>query len=115
LARFGAYVLKRRPELLTLRADYEHAVSGLSADYARLLEAGRSEEEIGRHLYTRRQELRYEFRKQLPAAMRLYLSIRDMRRYGNTLGPPIGWLVEIKSWSEIAESAMHPGGKDLGL
>jgi hypothetical protein len=38
------------------------------------------------------------------------------RHHGDPLGPTIDWLrAQGKSWEEIIESAMRPGGADLGF
>lgn len=39
---------------------------------------------------------------------------RNLQRYGDKLGPTIEWLRERgKSWEQIIDSAIRPGGKDL--
>lgn len=41
---------------------------------------------------------------------------RNMRVYGDKLGPSIDWLRgKGKSWEQITESASRSGGKDLGF
>jgi hypothetical protein len=41
---------------------------------------------------------------------------RNLREYGDKLGPSIEWLrARGKSWEQIIQSAIRPGGKDLGF
>jgi hypothetical protein len=42
------------------------------------------------------------------------ISERNLKRYGDELGPSIEWLrSQGKSWEDIIESASRPGGADL--
>ena len=41
---------------------------------------------------------------------------RNIKRYGDKLGPTIEWLrAKGKSWEDIIKTAIEPGGKDMNF
>jgi uncharacterized coiled-coil DUF342 family protein len=99
-----------------LRREYEAAVSRL-AEKARLMRSqGRSSEEIARVLHAQRRALGEKFKELTPPEKLKEIYARNLKKYGDRLGPTIGWLrAQGKSWEEIIESASRSGGKDLGF
>lgn len=100
-----------------LRQEYEAEVQALVGFRAELTMAGIEVEQIARKLHKRRRAigLRYKLRTPLWGKRgQLAIYRRNLRRYGNVLGPSVGWLRRRgRTWEEICESACHTGGRDL--
>jgi hypothetical protein len=56
------------------------------------------------------------FKDMTPANKLAEIRTRNLKNYGDELGPSIDWLRKAgKSWDDIIESAARAGGKDLGF
>jgi hypothetical protein len=79
-----------------------------------MVRAGRTPEETARTLRAERLQLEQEFRRGLPAEIVEEIELRQLERYGNRSGPTVEYLLgRGRTWEEIAEGAMRPGGRDL--
>jgi hypothetical protein len=57
-----------------------------------------------------------QYKDLTPAPELEVIYARNLKTYGDKLGPTIDWLrAKGKSWEQIIESSSRPGGKDLGL
>jgi hypothetical protein len=99
-----------------LREAYEREVKGLQKKLDAMRAGGKSWEEIARALSQGRRDLGNKYKDMTPSNLREQIYQRNLRQYGDRLGPTIEWLRERGySWQEIAEKACRPGGKDLGF
>jgi hypothetical protein len=102
---------------IRLRRQYEAEVRGLVDLRADLTAAGVEAEQIARKLHKRRRAigLRYKLRTPLRGTRgQLAIYRRNLRLYGNVLGPSVSWLRRRgRTWDEICESACRTGGHDL--
>jgi len=97
-----------------LRQQYIDAVEGLAGKATDMRAAGNSTEQIARTLHADRRALGVQFKDLTPEAKRIEIYDRNIVKYGDKLGPSIDWLrAQGKSWEQIIESAIRPGGKDL--
>jgi hypothetical protein len=56
------------------------------------------------------------FKDMTPPELREQIYARNLKTYGDKLGPSVDWLrAQGKSWGQIIESAVRTGGKDLGF
>ncbi len=79
-----------------------------------MVEAGHSPEQIARALNEARLQLEREFRQGLRPEIVEEIEQRQMERYGNRTGPTVEWLREQgRTWEQIIQSAMRPGGQDM--
>jgi len=77
---------------------------------------GKSPEEIARKLHKIRRDLGVKYKNLTPKDKLDEIYARNLKRYGDKLGPTIKYLRgRGKTWEDIIESAGRPGGKDLGL
>jgi hypothetical protein len=83
----------------------------------RLRAAGKTPEEIARTLHQMRRDIGIKYKDLTPAEKMAEIHARNLKEYGDKLGPSIDYLrrVKEKSWDEIIESSSRTGGKDLGL
>ncbi len=101
--------------LPALRRQYNAAVRGLAVNAYDMRRAGHSPEEIARSLHADRRALGVEFKDLTPSSRRAEIYERNLRLYGDKLGPSVDWLrAHGKTWEQIIQSASRPGGKDLG-
>ena len=124
LARYDPRSAARRmglnPEhfasLPALRQQYVTSVFSLRGKADALRRAGKSSEEIARVLYAKRRAIGVRFKNLTPADELERIYARNLRKYGDRLGPTLEYLRNIKgkSWEDIIESASRVGGKDLG-
>jgi hypothetical protein len=78
--------------------------------------AGASSEQVARQLHQMRRDLGVQYKDLTPAPELEVIYARNLKTYGDKLGPTIDWLrAKGKSWEQIIESSSRPGGKDLGL
>jgi hypothetical protein len=99
-----------------LRQRYIDEIAKLKDLAAGMRAAGSTPEEIALRLHTKRRviALRYKYLTAPEARGSIYQ--RNLRKYGDQLGPTIEYLRNTgKSWEAIIESASRAGGKDLGL
>lgn len=106
----------RPAELPNLRRKYVKEVEGLKNDLADMREKGYSEEYIARTLNEKRRAIGEKYKDITPPELRERIYQRNLRIYGDKLGPTIDFLLdEGKSWEQISEGACRAGGKDLGF
>ena len=102
---------------IRLRRQYEAEVRALSNLRTDLTAAGLDVEQIARTLHKRRRAigLRYKLRTPLSGSQgQIAIYRRNLRLYGNVLGPSVTWLRRRgRTWEEICESACRTGGHDL--
>jgi hypothetical protein len=100
-----------------LRAAYEAEVKQLSSIATKMKAEGKSSEEIARTLHGLRRELGVKYKNVTPKKLLEHIYDRNLKKYGDKLGPSIDYLRNEKnmSWDEIIESATRPGGKDLNF
>ena len=78
------------------------------------MRAGRTPEEIARTLSAERLALEQQFRQGLHPEILGEIEARQVAQYGNRMGATVEWLREQgRTWEQIAEGAMRPGGGDL--
>jgi len=99
-----------------LRQQYVTQVVSLRYKIPALRQSGLSTEQIARTLSAERRALGVLFKNRTPPAELPGIYARNMKKYGDELGPTIDYLrnVKNKSWVEIIESASTPGGTDMG-
>lgn len=107
----------------TLRYNYEQQVKDLKRQYLTgvdLDELSKNEKEIeieylARKISAERRELGKKYKAATPEYYRKKIFKRNIDKYGDQYGPTISYLrnVQGKSWKEIIESAVVPGGEDL--
>jgi hypothetical protein len=78
--------------------------------------AGATPEQVARQVHQLRREIGVQYKDLTPPVKLAEIYERNMRVYGDKLGPSIDWLrAKGKSWEQITESASRSGGKDLGF
>jgi len=99
-----------------VRTQYKKDVKALQNTYKELQALNKSEEEIARQLHAMRRELGIKYKDLTSPEELARILERNTKIYGDELGPSIEWLRTEgkKSWKDIIESAMRPGGGDLG-
>jgi hypothetical protein len=101
----------------TLRQRYEAEVGALVEEHVRLRTAGWEPERIARYLQRRRRRIGLRYKLRTPIFGRqgqITIYRRNLRVYGNALGPTIDWLRQRgRTWEEICDSACRSGGKDV--
>ena len=102
--------------LPALRQQYVDAVGGLADKVPCMRQAGQSSEQIARALHAERRALGIQFKSLTPPDKLEEIYARNLKLYGDKLGPSIDWLRAAgKSWDDIINSATRAGGKDLGF
>jgi hypothetical protein len=97
-----------------LRLEYEQAARDLLSKADRMLSAGMTEEQVANWAVGQRNGLKIEYRELTPPEMLKAIEARNIREYGNPLGPSIQQLrAEGKTWQQIIEGAARAGGKDI--
>lgn len=93
-----------------------NAVRRLVDQVSALRASGAGSEQIARTVYAARRALGVQYKGLTPDAFLEKIYERNLAKYGDKLGPSLDWLrAQGKTWEEIIESALRPGGKDLGL
>ncbi|MEK6334072.1 MAG: LamG-like jellyroll fold domain-containing protein [Acidobacteriota bacterium] len=111
---FGKKAASVEEGLAILRQSYEAEVKGLADKAAYLKTTGHSVEEIAIQLHAERRALGVKYKDITPPEILQKILERNLRKYGDELGPSIDWLRrQGKSWKDIIESASRPGGGDL--
>lgn len=99
-----------------LRQSYLDDFSKLGDEVAAWRRAGASPEFIAREANANRRALGMKYKDLTPEPLRSQIRERNLGRYGDEWGPTIDFLRrEGKTWEEIIESSLRPGGKDLGF
>ncbi|MCW5921686.1 MAG: RHS repeat-associated core domain-containing protein [Saprospiraceae bacterium] len=99
-----------------LRAAYEAEVRALSSIVNQMRASGKTAEEIAKVVHKLRREIGVKYKNMSPADKLKEFYQRNLEKYGDRLGPTLEYLrAQGKSWEQIIESAMRPGGKDLGF
>lgn len=108
-------------ELQQIRANYSNEVKGI-AEFTKQLIAGRTEEEmteeeierIARQAHSLRHQIGLKYKELTPQQERDCIYARNLKRYGEPLGPTIEYLRVIgKTWLQIIESASRPNPGDI--
>jgi RHS repeat-associated protein len=103
-----------RPPKPPLRIEYENAVKALKDMATELAAKGMTPEEIARAVSQARRDLGIKYKDLTPPELLEKLYERNMKKYGDKLGPTVEWLrAQGKSWEEIIESASRPDGSDI--
>lgn len=103
-------------DLILLRQSYVREVNQLREVREVMKKNEVAEEEIARTLHKMRRDLGEKYKNLTPSENREIIYSRNLKKYGDKLGPTIEWLrAQGHSWDEIAESATRTGGRDLGL
>lgn len=100
-----------------LRKRYEAEVQALRQLRAELEARGIDVEQIAREPHRQRRAIGLRYKLRTPVFGRrgqIAIYRRNMRKYGNLLGPSIDWLrLRGRTWEEICEGACRAGGRDL--
>ncbi|MFI1840277.1 hypothetical protein [Streptomyces olivaceoviridis] len=104
-------------DLPPLRLEYIRAVEQDLKAYMELATfGGVSREDTARGLQAMRRAIGVKYKNLTPEEKRAEIFERNLRKYGDPLGPSVEWLRKRgKSWEEISDSAVRTGGEDLGL
>lgn len=99
-----------------LRLEYEFTVNAQSAKAQQMLKNGVSEEKVARWAVEQRNNLKTEYRELTPPDMLKGIEQRNIKKYGNPLGPTADQLHQSgKSWKDIINSSSRAGGDDLNF
>ena len=104
LEALKAFGIKGSP----LRAEYEEKVHELKKLGEEMRASGCSDEEIARHLHSKRRELGEKYKIAAPPLFREYIYYATEKKYGDPLGPSYEALSRIKTDQEIIDSACRP-------
>jgi hypothetical protein len=114
MGRFVRFLSSGRTTVPLLRASYEAEVKALSSIANEMRVAGASSEKIARHLHGLRRELGVKYKSLTPDNLLQQIYQRNIEKYGDKLGPTINYLRQQgKSWDDIINSAIRPGGSDI--
>lgn len=98
----------------SLRQAYETEVRGLTPEVSKRFSLGQPVEEIARWAHAARRALGEQYKNMTPPDMLEKIYARNLAKYGDKLGPSIEYLLSKgKTWEEIIESALTPGGQDI--
>jgi RHS repeat-associated protein len=98
----------------SLRQAYETEVRGLTPEVSKRFSLGQLVEEIARWAHAARRALGEQYKNMTPPDMLEKIYARNLAKYGDKLGPSIEYLLSKgKTWEEIIESALTPGGQDI--
>jgi len=99
-----------------LRQSYLDDFSKLGDEVAAWRRAGADPEFIAREALANRRALGMKYKELTPEPLRSQIRDRNLARYGDEWGPTIDFFRrQGKTWEEIIESSLRPGGKDLGF
>ncbi|WP_192872137.1 DUF6861 domain-containing protein [Pseudomonas congelans] len=97
-----------------LRQNYVKAVYELKKTINRMRANGLDLEDIAKHAYEARTNLKIEYRKFTPPELLETINARNMNKYGNPIGPTFEDLVNKgKTFEQIIDSATRAGGEDI--
>jgi RHS repeat-associated protein len=98
-----------------LRNAYEDEVRGISKTADEMRSAGFGSQEIAYKVHGMRRNIGMKYKDLTPSYLRNVIYDRNIKNYGDPLGPSIKWLRQQgKTWDQIIESASKPGGADFG-
>ncbi len=97
------------------RQAYLDDVGQMHKIYEEAKARGDSKENIGKMLQKMRREIGEKHKDLTPKEFREEIYKRNIDKYGDPLGPTVDWLRKKggKTWDEIIESALRPGGQDI--
>ncbi len=105
---------KAKPSLPPLRQQYEDEVRGLANLVDEMYNEGHTIEQIAIKVHQARRDLGIKYKDLTPPDLLKSITERNIRNYNDPLGPTLEWLRSRgKSWGDIIESAVRPGGKDI--
>ncbi|WP_239689852.1 DUF6861 domain-containing protein [Pseudomonas syringae] len=97
-----------------LRQNYVRAVYELKKTINRMRASGMDLEEIAKHAYEARANLKIEYRAFTPPELLETINARNMSKYGNSIGPTFEDLINKgKTFEQIIDSATRAGGEDI--
>jgi RHS repeat-associated protein len=100
--------------LPALRQAYVDDVASIADNVAAWEKAGADARFVAQEAWADRRALGIQYKGLTPPEILEVITTRNIARYGDPLGPSIGWLrAKGKTWQEIIESAMRAGGKGL--
>jgi hypothetical protein len=86
----------------------------LPPEVSKRFSLGQLVEEIARWAHAARRALGEQYKNMTPPDMLEKIYARNLAKYGDKLGPSIEYLLSKgKTWEEIIESALTPGGQDI--
>jgi hypothetical protein len=98
-----------------LRQAYVDDVASIADEVAAWQKAGADPELIAREAWANRRALGIQYKNITPADELARIQARNLKKYGDPLGPSIEWLRSRgRTWEQIIESATRTGGRDLG-
>jgi len=111
----GVSALANVRKILKMRSIYEGEVRNLANVAAEMKKAGSTSEEIARTVHKMRRDLGIKYKDMTPVSLRKQIYARNLRDYGDELGPTIDYLRNTKgySWERIIESSSKPGGSNI--
>jgi len=107
--------LAKARKMAQMRDQYEGEVHAIGSHAKAQLGAGVSEEDVARDAHEKRRALGVKYKDLTPAAKREQIYARNLKKYGDKLGPTIKYLAEKKkkSWGDIIAGAAKAGGEDI--
>ena len=115
IATFSSLSTTANTHLTLIRSEYVRQVLALRRLVPIMKAAGYSNEKIARTLYYLRRQIGLKFKSLTPTKQLNKIYKRNLKKYGDELGPSIEYLRKTKSWDDIIKSASKPSGRDLGL
>ena len=106
----------RLKNLVKIRSQYESTVHALG-DYAtNEFAAGKSIDYIARQVSVMRNDLKIEYRKMTPGPVVTIIEQRNIREYGNPLGPSFEQILKKnnENYRGVIKSASRPDGENMG-
>jgi type VI secretion system secreted protein VgrG len=106
---------EEEPEKPPLRIEYEMKVRELGTLAKRMAADGVPDEQTARTVHQKRRDLGVEYKGLTPPKLLEEIHERNIKKYGDKLGPSVDHLRDTKgkSWMEISNTASAPGGQDL--
>ncbi|MEM1026511.1 MAG: LamG-like jellyroll fold domain-containing protein [Planctomycetota bacterium] len=112
----GAARVAHVAKLKHIRSSYVREVEGLADLGYSARAAGSTGEATARLLNAERNALKVKYRAKTPASLVKEMEARNLRKYGDPLGPSIDYFrSKGRSWESIIDSASKPAKGDLGL
>jgi RHS repeat-associated protein len=101
---------------LGLRASYIRKVEALGDKATQLFAEGKTSEEVARIVSQMRRDIGIQYKNLTLPGDLLRINERNLRLYGDKLGPTVELLREQGyTWEQVIEKASRTGGADLGL
>ncbi|MBW1903109.1 MAG: hypothetical protein JRJ20_15995 [Deltaproteobacteria bacterium] len=106
--------LKDFNQVAPLRQEYIKEVVSLELKAFAMEEEGVSLEIIAKTLHAERRKIGEKYKDLTPEGLRKNIYVRNIKQYGDPLGPSIDYLRgKGKPWEDIIKSASKPSGKDI--